>query len=91
MNELKTVILRKTIGGVYLVNGDQAYSQDNHNKNMLDEIERRKKGIEPQYSVSDPGENIMDITDDMKDQFMSANCISRHRGEEDLVFIHIHY
>ena len=92
IERIEDIYFNKNNWSVYLEPGDSLYNQDRMNKEMMDEVERRKRGEESEYpKIENPEDYICKIDDSFKDQFIPANCISRHCGEDDLIFIHLHY
>lgn len=80
--------------GVYLNEGQFYHEFSNFNKDMLNEIELRKTGKEPQYpGIENPLEYMRELGDDLKEQFTPAWCVSGRTQKEklDLMFIYMHY
>lgn len=77
--------------GVYLKEGYWYYSAEKTNENMLEEIERRNKGLEPEYDLEDPKSLMVELGDELKEQYYPAWSCVRYRDDQDLLFIDSHY
>lgn len=76
---------------VYLVSDYWYYSAKRMNENMEQEILDRAAGKEPQYpKIENPQEYIIELTDDLKNQYFHSWCIN-HDKEKEIVFIHNNY
>lgn len=81
----------KTKGwGVYTVEGFMYHNNLKHNANMFEEISRRERDEEPQYSMDDPRDYIYpeDLVESSKEQFYTANCITKNNK---FILIYSHY
>jgi hypothetical protein len=71
------------------VKGYWYYSHKDFNEKMQEEIERRKRGEEPEYSMEDPSKHIVDLEDDnLLEQFVLGNCITKDKNDNILIYIH---
>lgn len=78
--------------GVYLKDGETVWNQLAFNKDMDEEIERREKGEESEYpQIKDPNKNIIEITNELKEQYFPAWCCVRYSDEEKIMFIDAFY
>ena len=76
---------------VLLVEGENYYNTKNFNEVMLQEIEDRKNGKESNYpKIDNPNDYIVELTDNFKEQFFPAWCISKE-NDDSLVYIFNHY
>lgn len=76
--------------GVVLVEGDNYYYTREFNEKMKVEIELRKEGKGEYSEDLNPEEVIVELTDDLKDQFFRAWCISKE-NDDSMVYIFNHY
>ena len=75
---------------VFLVEGYNYWNTSDFNEKMREEIKNREieKG---KYSKKlNPQEAIVELTDDLKEQFHPASCITKDNNE-DFVYIYNHY
>lgn len=77
--------------GVYLKEGYWYNSAEKTNDNMLEEIERRNNGLEPEYDIEDPKSMMFEMNDDLKEQYYPAWSCVRYGDDQDLLFIDSHY
>jgi len=76
---------------LWLEKGYWWHSTKTMNENMLEEISRREKGEEHQYpKIISPREYMTEITDELKDSFISPNCIVPNK-DKDVVLIYLHH
>jgi len=72
--------------GVYLKEGESYYGKIELNSDMKDEIERRRKGEEPEYSMEDPSLYIEEVSEnDMVQYIPSWSCVKY--SDENILFI----
>ena len=71
-----------------LVKGEQYYNTEEFNKKMLQEIKDRKQGKGEYQKQLNPQDAIVELTNDLKEQFFPAWCISK---DKDFVYIFNHY
>lgn len=77
--------------GVYLKEGFHYHSAKKMNENLLKESKRRECGLEPEYDIEDPLSNIIEIGDELKEQYHPAwNCVN-YKDDQDFLFIDLHY
>lgn len=73
------------------VKGEHYYNEKRLNDDMAQEIKDRKNGKEKQYpKIENPEDYIVELTDDLKEQFFPAWCITKD-NEEDFIYIYNHY
>lgn len=89
IERIEDVYFQKYGWKVYLHEGWQYHQALRWNQQMLEEIERRKQNLEPEYKFEDPSSRMQEITDDLKDQFHTGHCISRTK--DDIILIYSHY
>lgn len=82
------------VGGwdVLEIEGYHYHSSVEWNKKMQREIERRKRGEEPEYDMEDPSLWIFaeEKIESMKEQFYQPHCITTDK-EKQIVYIYSHY
>lgn len=71
--------------------GDYCSGVERMNKEMQAEIERRKKGEEPEYDMEDPQKYIFDLTKDMMSQYHPAWCAGKFGDDDKNLYICLHY
>lgn len=76
--------------GVVLKEGYHYDMSKTANIRMQDEIRRRKNGEHPKYDMEDPSEYIIELTDEMKEQYHPAWSCLKYRGDDNL-YIDLHY
>ena len=73
------------------VKGENYYNTKNFNEVMIQEVEDRKNGKESQYpKIDNPNDYIIELSDDCKEQFFPAWCISKE-NDNSIVYIFNHY
>ena len=73
------------------VKGENYYNTKNFNEVMIQEVEDRKNGKESQYpKIDNPNDYIIELSDDCKEQFFPAWCISKE-NDDSIVYIFNHY
>jgi hypothetical protein len=76
--------------GVYLKEGDSYYWKSKLNEDMKEEIERRKRGEEPEYSMEDPSLYIEEPSEKDMNQYIPTWCCVKYPNE-NILFIDLHY
>lgn len=77
--------------GVYLKEGVTYHSAKKMNENLLKESKRREYGLEPEYDIEDPLSNIIEIGDELKEQYHPAWSCVKYKDDQDFLFIDLHY
>ena len=77
--------------GVYLKEGVTYHSAKKMNENLLKESKRRECGLEPEYDIEDPLSNIIEIGDELKEQYHPAWSCVNYKDDQDFLFIDLHY
>ncbi len=75
---------------VYLVEGYNYWNASQFNDSMREEIKNRNLGKGEYSEKLNPSEAIVELTDDLKEQFFTAHCISKDKDGE-VVLIYNHY
>lgn len=75
---------------VILEKGFHYWQTSDFNEKMLKEIEDRRKGQGEYDFKLNPEECLVELTDDLKEQFFSAWCISKNK-DNSIVYIYNHY
>jgi hypothetical protein len=76
---------------VYLVKGEWWNTIKEMNKNMDEEIIRRKKKLKKQYpKIENPLTHKVEMTDELKEQFFPSWCITKEK-DNSAVLICNHY
>ena len=76
--------------GVVLKEGYHYQMNKTHNIRMEEEIRRRKNGEHPKYETEDPSALIMELTDDLKEQYHPAWSCLKYKDDDNL-YIDLHY
>lgn len=71
-----------------LVEGEQYYNAEEFNNKMLQEIDDRKNCKGQYQKELNPQDAIVELTDDFKEEFFPAWCISK---DKNFVYIFNHY
>ena len=77
--------------GVYLKEGYWYHTASELNENMKAEALRRELGMEPEYAITDPLSQVVEIDDTLKEQYHPAWGCVRYGDDTDLLFIDLHY
>ena len=77
--------------GVYLKEGYWYHTASELNENMKAEALRRELGMEPEYSITNPLSQVVEIDDTLKEQYHPAWGCVRYGDDTDLLFIDLHY
>lgn len=78
--------------GVYLKEDEFCYHQRKINAEMEEEIIRRANGEEPEYpNIKNPADRIIEITDEMCDQYHPAWSCVYYKEDPNILFIDLHY
>lgn len=78
--------------GVYLKKGEHYWNQVNLNKEMNEEIFRRKNGYEPEYEMENPEDYMLDPEEpEFMDQYIPIWCPVQFNDEKGILFLDIHY
>lgn len=78
--------------GVYLKKGESYNNILDFSDEMRKEIERRNKGLEPEYpGIEDPNKYINTPTEKDMDQYHPAWCCVRYKDDNNAMFIDLHY
>lgn len=76
--------------GVVLKEGYPYHMTKTANIRMEEEIRRRKNGEHPKYDMEDPSALIMELTDDLKEQYHPAWSCLKYKDDNNL-YIDLHY
>jgi hypothetical protein len=76
--------------GVVLKEGHNYNLVKTHNVRMKEEAQRRKNGEHSKYDIEDPEQNIVELTDNWKDQYHPAWSCLKYPGDDNL-YINLHY
>lgn len=92
---IEDVYYEKHGWGVYMKEGDGYHSAITMNRNMNEEIDRRIKGEEPNYSMENPADYLMSESEmeNLKDQYHPVWCpvLYRDHDRDDILFLDLHY
>ena len=94
VQRIEDVYYDKHNWGSYLKKGEHYWNVINTNKNMQEEISRRARGEEPQYSMKDPSECINsdpDFLESMMEQYHPIWCAVYYKDDENILFLDLHY
>jgi hypothetical protein len=91
IQRVEDVYFEKNNWGVYLKEGYWYHSIKEMNENMLAEAKRIEEGLEPEYDMEDPLSKVIDLDDELKDQYHPAWSCVRYNDDQDLLFIDLHY
>ena len=79
---------------VYMKKGEMYWNQHNLNIDMQEEIDRRARGEEPECGMEHPEDYIMKIDEEWEflEQYIPTWCVINYgQGDEDILFIDLHY
>ena len=76
--------------GVVLKEGYPYHMTKTANIRMEEEIRRRKNGEHPKYDMEDPSALIIELTDDLKEQYHPAWSCLKYKDDNNL-YIDLHY
>lgn len=94
IQRIEDVYFKRHGWGVMLKEGEHYHNTIQMNKNMREEIARRERGEEPDYSkIEDPNQFILEdenILRELKEQYIPAWCVVGYE-DKDFLFIDLHY
>ena len=90
IERVEDVYFEKHGWGVYLKEGEAYHNALSFSSKMREEIERRKRGEEPEYGMEDPSLYIKDPTEEDMNQYVRAWCCVKYK-DDNALFIDLHY
>jgi len=95
VQRVEDVYYEKHGWSVYLKEGECYHNTVNMNENMREEIARRERGEEPEYSlIDDPSKYIVEDEEslnELKDQYRPVWCAVYYKDDENILFLDLHY
>lgn len=92
VERVEDVYYEKNNWSTYLKEGEHFHSILRMNKKMQDEINRREKGLEPEYDkLDDPNKFIYKPTDQDKTQYTPIWSAVKYENEDKHLLLDMHY